>query len=161
MAGLFVTFARAQQIPRIEPALSQNADMRLDVFVNGRSLQLIIAATRLANARIAVARSELEEVGIKAPGNGARDEQIDLDGAGLRYRYDEAGQRIYFDLSDEQRMPKIYDGRGERPAPPPAMSAWGALINYSTFASASSKLGRFAPDLNGVNASIDARLFSP
>lgn len=160
-AGFFATFARAQQIPRIEPASTQNADIRLEVFVNGRPTQLLVAATRLPDARIAVARSELAEAGIKAPGDGEGDEQIDLDRAGLRYRYDESRQSIYFDLPDEQRVAKVYDGRGERPAAPPSASAWGALINYSAFASASSKLGRFAPNLGGVNTSLDMRLFSP
>lgn len=106
-------------------------------------------------------RGELAEAGVKAPGRGPKDEGIDLDRAGLRYRYDEARQHIYFELSDDQRLAKIYDSRGERPAPPPPTPAWGALLNYSTFAAASTRLWRLSPNLNGVNTSFDMRLFSP
>lgn len=153
--------ASAQQIPDVGPAASAVRSLQLDIVVNGRPVNLTIPVTALPSGELVVERGELEDAGVKAPGAAGRTEKIVLGNTGLAHRYDEAQQRLYFDLSDEQRMPKIYDTRGERPSAPDPTSSWGALLNYAMFASSSSSISHWAPKLSGANASLDMRIFSP
>jgi outer membrane usher protein len=135
--------------------------LQLDVIVNGRPANLLILVTRLPDGELAVERSELEAAGVKPPGRSEASERILLRRSGLDYRYDEAQQRIYFNLSDEQRIVKQYDSRGEQPRAPPPQSSWGGLLNYVLFTSSSTPVARWTPKLSGANASLDARFFSP
>lgn len=149
--------------PATEPQDSTASGMKLqlEAIINGRSSSLIIAATESPDGEIAIERGELEDAGVKPPGTGPRSQQILLEKSGLAYRYDEARQRIYFTVTDEQRVPKIYDSRGERPSAPPTAQSWGALLNYVMFASSSSSLSHLVPKFSTVNASLDMRIFSP
>ncbi|WP_442756122.1 fimbria/pilus outer membrane usher protein [Methylocystis sp. JAN1] len=135
--------------------------LQLELFINGRPANLIIEATALPDGELAVQRGELEDAGVRARGSGARSEEIILSKSGLAYRYDYPRQRIYFSLSDEQRVPKTYDSRGERPSAPQTAQSWGALLNYVLFASSSSSISHLAPRFSTVNASLDMRMSGP
>lgn len=151
----------AQPITDIQESYVSGMKLQLEVFVNGRPINLLIAATALPSGELAVQRGELEGAGVKAPGTGPRSEEIMLGKSRLDYRYDEAEQRIYFNLSNDQRVPKTYDSRGERLPTPPTAQSWGALLNYVMFASSSSSISHLVPRFSTVNASLDMRLFGP
>lgn len=153
--------ALAQPVSGIRSAAPSDMKLQLEVVINGRPANLLIPATALPHGGLAVQRGELEEAGVKPPGTGSRAQQIILEESSLDYRYDEAKQRIYFNLSDEQRVAKIYDSRGERPPPPPSTQSWGALLNYVMFASSSSSISHWTSKFSAVNASLDLRVFSP
>src|SRR5262249_47220229 len=87
--------------------------LQLEVFINDTPTERIGTFAQLAEGKLAATRSELAELGVSMPGNGADDETIVLDGAsGIAYRYDEPSQRIYFQLGDERRVRQVYDARG-------------------------------------------------
>lgn len=159
--SLFAAPAWANPIDEIAAPVSANLKLQLEVFVNSRPTNLLVPAALSPDGDLAIERGELEEAGVKAPGKGPRSEQIFLERSGLAYRYDEAKQRIYFNVSEEQRVAKIYDSRGERPAVPPTTQSWGALVNYIIFASSSSSISHLIPRFSTVNASLDMRMFSP
>jgi outer membrane usher protein len=164
LAASFIVLATAvsaQQIPDIDASTPSEKRLQLEVVLNGRSTNLVIPATASPSGELVVERRELEEAGVNPEGRGGPSEKIVLQSSGIQFRYDEAQQRIYFDLSDQQRTPKQYDGRGERPPAPPPTSSWGALLNYVMYASSSSSLSHLAPKPSGANASLDMRLFSP
>ncbi len=136
--------------------------LQLEVYINGIATQKIAAFLQRSDQRISASRSELAEIGIKAPGDGDGDQMIPLGpGTGLAYRYDEAEQKIDFTLGDEMRVRQLYDGRpaGERVAlPRPDL---GAAVNYTLFGSATKALGPGFTGFSGGNASLDARVFGP
>lgn len=136
-------------------------DLRLEAYVNGKSTGLLVSARKSPDGAFAVERGDLEEIGVKPPGAGGRKDMVVLNGSGLAYRYDEPKQQLYFDLSDDQRIPKIYDSRGERPAVPSATSSWGGLVNYVMFASSSTAITHWRPAITAASLSTDIRIFSP
>ncbi|MBU3890966.1 hypothetical protein [Methylosinus sp. KRF6] len=136
-------------------------DLRLEAYVNGKSTGLLVSARKSPDGVFAVERGDLEEIGVKPPGAGGRKDMVVLNGSGLAYRYDEPKQQLYFDLSDDQRIPKIYDSRGERPAVPSATSSWGGLVNYVMFASSSTAITHWRPAITAASLSTDIRIFSP
>ncbi|MGJ0508163.1 MAG: fimbria/pilus outer membrane usher protein [Methylocystis sp.] len=151
----------ADSVTDMQPPAVSGMKLQLELFLNGRPTNLLIAATALPDGKLAIERGELEDAGVRPPGSGARSEQIVLEKTGIAFRYEEARQRIYFDLAAEQRIPKIYDSRGERIPAPPTTQAWGALLNYVMFASSSTSISRLIPNFSTVNASLDMRMFSP
>jgi len=164
LALLAAASGHAKDLPPIAPIERGGAaevTLQLEIVVNGRPSRVIVPTKKLADGRITVARGELAEAGVKAPGSGAPSEIIDLASAGLNYRYDEEAQKLYFDLPDEQRMPKIYDSRGERSPVPPPTASWGALVNYTFYAGATSAFSHWSPTFTQANLAPDARFFSP
>src|SRR5215813_12792895 len=59
--------------------------LQLEVFINDTPTERIGTFAQLAEGKLAATRSELAELGVSMPGNGADDETIVLDGAsGMR-----------------------------------------------------------------------------
>src|SRR5437016_7690264 len=78
-------------------AAEEPRPLQLEVFINDTPTEKIGTFAQLADQKLAAARSELAELGVNAPGNGAADEVIALDEtSGITYRYDEPSQRVYF-----------------------------------------------------------------
>jgi outer membrane usher protein len=160
---LLLSFAAvAQEIPPLPliAAPVSSSELRLDLIINGHPAGRVIAATALPDGSISVSRDNLESVGIRSAGGGGS-ALVDLRAAGLSYSYDEPRQSLSFDVSDAQRLPMIYDSRGDRPPVPPPVSSWGALMNYTVFAASSSALSAWAPKVSTANLSGELRLFSP
>jgi outer membrane usher protein len=136
--------------------------LQLEVYVNDADARLIGTFTQLSDRRIAATRGELTELGIAVPGAGAADEIVAVDGLkGIRYRYDEPAQKIFFQLDDAARVRRNYDARaaGERVGAP--RSDWGAVMNYTLFASSMKALDHTGFTFSGANASLDSRVFGP
>ena len=159
---LFSCAVSAQEIPPLPliAAPASSSELRLDLIINGHRAGRVIAATALPDGSIAVRRDELESVGIRSVGRGGS-ALVDLRASGLTYSYDEPRQSLSFNVSDAQRLPTIYDVRGDRPPVPPPVSSWGALLNYSVFAASSSAMADWAPKVSTANLYGELRLFSP
>jgi len=73
-----------------EAAADDSRPLQLEVFINDTPTERIGTFAQLAEQKLAATRSELAEVGVSVPGNGAADEMIALDNSpGIVYRYDE------------------------------------------------------------------------
>lgn len=155
--------ARAQLAP-IEvgrPQIVGVQSLRLEVFINGAPTHLVEPFDLAPDHHLSARRIDLEEIGIKV--SGFQDPRGSVDLASLPrviYSFDEPHQRIDFHVRDEERLDRVYDARGERLRAPSATADWGTLLNYSLYGTTMSRLGT-VPQFSGLNASLDARGFSP
>ena len=134
-------------------------ELQLVVLVNGENTGFFEAFVLDPQAdRLAARRRDLTEVGVKTP-EGPLDERIFLDTLPGQYRYDAANQRIDFILTDEQRLPRVYNAlRGqERPKP---QSGLGAIVNYSVLGGSQRDRISGRTTFNDTNVLFDARAFS-
>ena len=115
---------------------------------------------QLPDRRLAAKRSELAELGIKAPGSGDGGEGVVVnDLPGLSYRYDEPTQSIFFTLGDAQRVRQTYDIRAGSAPSALAPSDFGGAVNYTLFAGSTKSLDTGTTSFSGANASLDGRVF--
>jgi outer membrane usher protein len=136
--------------------------LQLELYINGGSTHMIGSFVRLPDGRFASTRGDLADFGIKVPGAGAGDERINLDDlAGVSYRYDEATQRIFFTVGDEQRSRQTYDIHGGSALNPPAPADFGSVVNYTLFAASTKAFDTGGVAFSGANASLDGRVFGP
>ncbi len=161
-AGLSGEDAIARPAPAAAAAGLSNGLM-LAVTLNSQPAGKIVGFTDLGDGHLAATRRDLEAVGVRPPGAGAADEEIPLDGiADFSYIYDPAAQRVDIVLADSNRIPNIYDARGVPAVSVAARSDYGAVLNYSLFAAADEDtLPSIYDDFSGVNASLEARVFTP
>ncbi|RWM08342.1 fimbria/pilus outer membrane usher protein [Mesorhizobium sp.] len=170
VAGTFLPLlpANAQdsqsQIAEPAPAQTQRRDLYLEVFINDVSTELIGTFTQLPDGGFAATPDELTQVGLKpvesaADGNGL----IRLDRLpGVSYRIDEATQRLYVTTTNEGRAARIVDvGGGEKEDRIQPQSGYGAVLNYSLFASSNQLFEKDVDLFQGISGGFDARLFSP
>jgi outer membrane usher protein len=132
--------------------------LQLEVYVNELPINLIGSFVQLSDRRMAARPTDLADIGIKLADSAAGSEFLVLDDIpGITYRYDEPGQRIFLKVGDGQLVPKHYDIRGT-PSIAPARADFGAVTNYSLFASSTAS---FPGSRFGFSASIDSRVFGP
>jgi outer membrane usher protein len=136
--------------------------LQLDVLINGGKTGLLGSFLKLPNGNIAARRSELLDLGIKVPGAGAPNDIVVLNDliGGDKFNYDEPSQSIAFDLSDGQRVPRVYNAMAGGPQIPVSAS-WGSLLNYTLFASETSGPTTHRMSFTGGSASLESRVFSP
>ena len=147
----------AQLNPAPASAEPEPVELQLEVKVNGYPLNLIASFSQLADGKLASPRSELAELGIAAPGEGADDELIALNLIpGLSYVYDDLNQTIELEVANSSRIAKTVDtGReGETVA---ASSGNGLAVNYSAYAAASYNIEDALAGLNGGSLSGGTR----
>ncbi len=149
------------------PEGSAKRELQLEVWINGYPANVITPFVELPDGRFETARSELEELDLKVPGAGRPTARVRLDTIpGLEYRYDQATQSIHLTVPDRQRKPKVYESASATAPVEAARADYGALINYSLYASAlqglssQTQTGKYL-GFNGVNASLDGRLVMP
>jgi len=160
-AGLAFLIALLLNSPlaRAEPADSAPVQLQLDVRVNGYPLNLIAAFTQLPDGKIASPRSELIELGVAVPGEGAADELIVLDTlSGVSYVYDESSQSIELELPNAARLARDLDGGGGEFIA--AQSGTGLVLNYAAYAAAGYDIPDSRAVSDGGSLSLDARAFS-
>lgn len=72
IAGILAaSSALAQPVPETQSTSHPGMKLQLEVIINGRPANLLIAATALPDGELAVQRGELEEAGVK-PAGGRR-----------------------------------------------------------------------------------------
>ena len=140
------------------------------LFAGPRELQLIVAVngenTGFFEAfvhdpqtnRLSARRRALTEVGVRTP-EGQPDERLFLDTLPGQYRYDAATQRIDFVLTDDQRLPRVYNARDEQERPKP-QAGLGAIVNYSVLGGSVRDRVSGRTTFNDTNVMFDARAFS-
>ena len=145
--------------PALRGAL--DAPLQLEVFINGRSHKIIAEFVRLSGGQFAATRHELADAGLKPP-VGLPNDLVKLESvAGLKYRYDEPGQAIYFDAPLELVAPQRFSFGGSREPAGPATSDYGAAVNYDLFASSSAWSQNNRLTFGGASLALDARVFTP
>jgi outer membrane usher protein len=140
---------------------SVDVPLQLEVYINGRTRKIIAEFRRLADGAFTATHSELSDSGIKPP-DGPRDGTVKLDDIkGLRYRYDESKQAIFFEAPDTLIEPQTYFASRSVTAGGDATSDWGAAINYDAFGTTSQwAMGRRLT-FGGASLLLDGRGFSP
>ena len=140
------------------------------LFAGPRELQLVVAVngenTGFFEAfvydpqtnRLSARRSALTEVGVRTP-EGQPDERLFLDTLPGQYRYDAATQHIDFVLTDDQRLPRVYNARDEQERPKP-QAGLGAIVNYSVLGGSVRDRASGRATFNDTNVMFDARAFS-
>jgi outer membrane usher protein len=133
--------------------------LQLEIIVNDEALKLFEPFVHdVASNRFQAKRSDLEEIGIRTP-PGEPDEMVFLDRLGVTYRYYESLQRMEFALTDDQRLPKVYNAmNGSARVTPHA--DFGASLNYSLFGGSIRDMNAGKFEFTGANAWLDARVFS-
>src|SRR4029077_3434095 len=91
----------------IMPGLAEaEADLQLEVLLNGKPSGLIGSFLQDAKGQLCAKRKELEELHLKVPDNfGAEDEVALANLPGVSYRYDEARQTVDITVDDQGRLP--------------------------------------------------------
>lgn len=134
--------------------------LQLEVFVNERSLEVLVPFTLHADGALGTSAEVLEGVGIKVPEAQKRGKsEVPLAGLpGVSYRYDEATQAIHFALEPiAQYAARIGAGTAAQPPVEPTRPPFGALVNYTLFASSEAGSGRF--QFQGLSGAFETRVF--
>ncbi|MGX9145764.1 fimbria/pilus outer membrane usher protein [Mesorhizobium sp. 128a] len=166
----FATFTpcsavRSQELPAgtdIEEP-DQGRSLYLEVFINDAPTKLIGNFTEMPDGGLAATPQELKEVGLKPP-EGAADAGglVRLDQlADVSFQIDEAAQRLYVTAANDSREARMVDlglRLQDRPAP---QSGYGAVLNYSLFASSNTLFDGDNELFQGISGGFDARAFSP
>ncbi len=139
------------------------AEQHLEVVINGQSTNLIVPFTRMRNGGLATTRAELGEVRLRVPGDGRPEQIIALSAmTGLKYKINEAKQQIEITVGDGLRERRIYDAHNGPSLPAAARSDYGAVLNYSLFASGTQSTKTLSDHaFSGSNASLDGRFVTP
>ncbi|MGH6781251.1 MAG: hypothetical protein ACREB5_04000, partial [Sphingomonadaceae bacterium] len=139
-------------------------NLQLETFVDGAPTQLIGAFHQHADGSMTIAPEQLHAIGIKPQEAALRaDGLIDLGRLpGVSFVLDEAAQSIRFTATPAVRVPRIIrGGEGHATAVPKPQRSFGALLNYSLFASTGGKgIGAFDA-FEGVSGRFETRIFSP
>ncbi len=146
-----------------DPVLPARRSLYLEVFINDTSTKLIGNFTEMPDGGLAATAQELKDVGLKPPegaegaGGMVRLDQL----ADVSFQIDEAAQRLYVTAANVSREPRIVDlglRLQDRPAP---QSGYGAVLNYSLFASSNTLFDGDNELFQGISGGFDTRVFSP
>lgn len=164
-----VSIGQSQQ-PEVDPvdlSVSPSGDaqdLHLEVYINDEPTGLIGSFRQLPDGDLSAQPEELREVGLK-PMDNARDQDgsIRINRlANVEFRVEVETQRLYIYTDNGARSAKIIDAnpRPERDTPKP-QSGYGAVLNYSLFASTDDLMSSNVKPFQGVSGGFDARFFSP
>ena len=140
--------------------LGDDTPLFLSVEINGSSIGLVAEfLAHPAENRISIKRSELTEIGLKAP--GALKPRVYLDTIpGLAFQYQPDDQRIILTVPNSALLPAVTSA-AHRPEYLEAEKSSGAVLNYTLGAdfSTSGLDGSFG--FNSFSAGLDGWIFSP
>jgi outer membrane usher protein len=149
----------------VEPGPADNgaaatSGLQLDVLINGYKIDLVAAFVLQPDGAMTAKRSELKELGLKVPGQGPDDEQINLATIpSLQFVYDKDQQTIDLKIGDSGREPKSI-----AVIPPrefvQAESDLGLVLNYSAYGATTIGMNDPTPHFAGASMNLDARIFS-
>lgn len=139
-------------------------DLYLDVYINGVRLGLLSAFHRYADGCLTIDKADLLQLNLKVPDSAAhKSGGICLEHMpGVSYRYDAKSQSIYLSVTDDARVPLIFDAHPSKRdlANSPSESNLSAIFNYTLFANFNSDDFKTAPSYEGASAYLDGHLFS-
>lgn len=159
LAGYAPAFA--QDTDASVPAVFADTDrvpLYLEVTLNGKPTNLVAEfALEPGSGRMFSPKSELEQVGLN--GRHLPEGMVDLQSiAGLRFVYDESGQRIDLQVPLAAMRTDVVSAMPEAELLEPERS-YGAVLNYSLDAGVQTQAS--ASDLVSRAASFDGWIFSP
>jgi outer membrane usher protein len=133
--------------------------LQLEVALNGHPTGRIVGFELLPDGRISAKRSDLTNLGVDLPDEGAPQDDIVLSNIPrLKYRYDDQQQTIELRIIRDASNPNSFDLRGQGEVLKPE-SGTGMFVNYSLYGSAN---GRFEDArFTGASALLDAHGFTP
>jgi outer membrane usher protein len=146
------------------PVQQPDRSLYLEVFINDVSTKLVGSFTQLPDGGLAATPEELQQVGLKP-----LDDATGADGLvrvdqlpDVSFRIDEATQRLYVTATNDGREARVVDvgGRETQDRLQP-QSGYGAVLNYSLFASSNTLFDDDVELFQGVSGGFDTRLFSP
>lgn len=171
MSPWFLSIGRGQEqaVPASDQTVSQGAeprDLYLEVFINDTSTGMIGNFKQMTDGGLSVRPEELREVGLKPDGHAREaDGSIRLDRLpNVEYRVDAATQRLYVTTDDSTRAAKVIDVNPKAEAQEGAQkpqSSFGAVLNYSLFASTDDLMDGNVQPFQGISGGFDTRFFSP
>jgi outer membrane usher protein len=136
----------------------QPMPLQLEVLINGQPSQMIAAFLQLPDSRIAIKRSELVQIGIKA-GTGPPDEVLPLSGiAGLKYNYNLPHQTIDLRVPDGLRIAKLLDAAPNSGFHEPQRTT-GAYLNYTAFLAGDFNLKHPGSKIDDASISFDGNVY--
>lgn len=147
------------------PRKGGSQTLHVEIRIDGTSTNLIAQVFRNAYGQFSAKRSELKEVGVLVPGSGRPEDIVALDAVpGLALRFDDAAQILHLSLAPGARLAREY-GAGEREEvlkqPVEVSREYGAVINYSAYATSARGYTAASKLYSTGTASLDTRLFSP
>lgn len=148
--------------PAASPAAVMAADvpLQLDVFVNGRPLNLISAFTLRGDGTLISSPAELTEIGLLLPASMSNAAEVPLDRLpGLAFVYDEMAQTIHFTGDAKALTPLLIHAQPVVAAPAAVRPPFGVLVNYTLFASADNSKTNLT--FGGLSGEFESRTFGP
>lgn len=162
-ASLLLGLGLAASVAAAAP--NATTPLLLDVSINNSPKNLIGQFLRDAQGRILIEAQELEAIGLRAPQGAKPKDVIALDDIkGLSFRIDDARQAIGFSASPAHLATTKYDASGNQALDQERLKVkrdYGALLNYTIFASGSHDLKSARPTYNGASASLEGRFSAP
>jgi outer membrane usher protein len=154
---------QATDITDVSLTVATNRDLFLEVFINEVSTELIGHFKELPGGGLAATAQELMEVGLKPDEAAADGGLVRLDRLpGVSYEINEAEQTLLVTTSDEARAAKVIDiGQNDKKERLKPQSSYGAVLNYTLFASSNTLFEEDVDLFKGVSGSFDARVFGP
>ncbi|MBU2983077.1 fimbria/pilus outer membrane usher protein [Lentibacter algarum] len=147
-------------VPDPLAVLEEETPLFLAVEMNGSDTGL--AAEFLAHPsenRISIKRSELAEIGVKAP--GAVNPRVYLDTIpGLTYRYKPDTQQIILNVPNGSLLPKVQSA-ARRPEYLAAEKSTGAVLNYSLGVDFGTSGANKSFGFNSLTLGLDSWVFTP
>ena len=153
MAGLcglmLAPFCQAGELPPPPSSLESLADAQLflELVINQMNTGKVVAVEQRAG-RLFMPVQTLRETGIKLPeGLGS---EVDLDSLpGLHSDYDSQGQRLLIDVPPDW-LPEQFIGSRQAYPRTPALSSFGALLNYDLYLNDTDEGGTYLAAWNEV-----------
>lgn len=124
-----------------------DAQLFLELVVNQMNTGRVVAVEQ-RNGRFFLPASALRDTGMKLP--DTLDAEVDLDSlSGLHSEYDSAGQRLLLDVPPNW-LPEQFVGNRDTYPRTPALSSFGALLNYDLYLNDTDDAGTYLAAWNEV-----------
>ncbi|MCR4265402.1 fimbria/pilus outer membrane usher protein [Nitratireductor sp. ZSWI3] len=158
--------ALAEAIPAPGPDGSSARDLQLEVYVNGDSTELIASFHEDEDGTLVIEPEQLSNVGLDPAETAVRpDGLVDIAQLpGVSYTYDEAAQSIHFEVAFDAlstRIIRAHKNVSEEEATGAAKSSFGALMNYTVYASTGGDDIDDMWSFEGVSGWLEGRVFGP
>ncbi|MBB4610749.1 fimbria/pilus outer membrane usher protein [Sphingomonas yabuuchiae] len=141
----------------VDPSRQEQA-LQLEVYLNDKPTGYVASFTQRADGSFTAPVAQLRTLGVKVPPD-AETGDVPLERiSGLRYRYEQMRQIMWLAAGPTVQNPTLIDGgRGDRSGLTPDRPPFGAVLDYTLFASGDrSAVG---PRFTGASGAFGTRVF--
>ena len=176
LLGLLLLAATArpvvgQEIPPASVIAAENTSFQLEVFINGKSTELVGAFRRNDRGRLAIDPIQLENIGLKADADATGpDNLVDIARLpGVSFVYDETNQTVSFSAEEASLATRKIDVTHresqddvseEESASSRSETSAGAVLNYTLYGATGGEDLDDITEFQGLSAGFEARIFS-